>query len=253
MGIVSAGMEHQGRHRPHNEDSFAIYDDVGLYAVADGVESEPFGEKASLMAVQELGKIIRGLDLSADSTPPFEYAQGIPLPARALKFAFRELNRKIYQESQKDEKLAGMSTTLTALWIKGGKAYICNVGDSRAYLVRGARILQLTRDHTSLAQGEADQPTRLDVVEDFTSISEHELTRALGINPDIDVQLSGGTPKPGDVLLLCTDGLYQDIRNFEIQDVLKSRQPQAAAQMLINMANERGGKDNVALVVVQIT
>lgn len=252
MKPLTAGFKHQGRYRPHNEDNFLILDEAGLYAVADGVESEPAGEVASSLCVTLLGDIIKDLNLEADATPPFEYAEGLPLPVRALKFAFREINRKIYEQGQSDPKFKGMASTLTVIWLHGGRVYIGNVGDSRAYLLRGGHIQQLTHDHTPLAQGSSAHPVRIDFAEDFSSTSGHELTRAMGLNPDLEVQLAGGTPKPGDVFLLCTDGLYQDVRDFEILDAVKAFPPDHAARKLITLANQRGGKDNIAVVVVQI-
>lgn len=251
MNFVSAGQKHQGRVRPQNQDNFLIADDLGLYAVADGVESEPCGEKASALAVKTLVDTMRSLDLEQDATPPFEYAEGIPLPARAIKFAFREVNRKIFEAGQADPKLTGMATTLTAFWFHGGKVYIGNVGDSRAYMVRRGKIHQLSRDHTPLAEGDAAQTIRIDFVEDYTSHSGHELTRAMGINADLEIQLSGGSPKAGDIFLLSTDGLYGDIRDFEIQDTITAYPPAQAANELVSLANKRGGKDNVAVVVIK--
>jgi protein phosphatase len=250
MKLIAAGQKHQGRFRPHNEDSVLLEPTLGLYAVADGVESEPSGEKASAMAVTLLKETIAAINLEADATPPFDYAEGIPLPARALKFSFREVNRQIFGAAAKDPQLLGMSTTLTAVWFRAGRAFIGNVGDSRAYLVRQGRIQQLTHDHTSLAQG--NKPAAIEFIENFSSTSEHELTRALGINPDLEVQLAGGTPKPGDYFMLCTDGLYGEVRQFELLDAIKAYPPEAAAKKLINLANERGGKDNIAVVVIQV-
>jgi PPM family protein phosphatase len=252
MKYIVSGQKHQGRTRIHNEDSILLEPDLGLYAVADGVESEPAGEKASLMAVTALKETIQALKLDADSTPPFDYAEGIPLQARALKFSFREVNRKIFDTAELDPKLKGMATTLTAVWFQAGRAFIGNVGDSRAYLIRQGHIQQLTRDHTSLAQGSAGKPAAVEFLESYSSTSEHELTRALGINPDTEVQLAGGTPKPGDYFMLCTDGLYGEIREFELLDAIKSFPPDTAAKKLIGMANDRGGKDNVAVVVIQV-
>jgi protein phosphatase len=253
MKLIASGMRHQGRQRPHNEDSFFIADSLELYAVADGVESEPFGEVASQMAVQELENIIKSMSaLDSDATPPFEYAEGIPMAARALKFAFREVNRKIFEKADSEAKYNGMCTTLTALWAQGGRIYIGNVGDSRAYLIRRGHIHQLTHDHTALAQGDSAQPVHLEFMEEYSSTSEHELTRAMGVNKDIEVQLSGGTPKAGDIVLLCTDGLYLEIRDFEIMDTARAYEPMTAAKKLIELANERGGMDNVALVVIKI-
>jgi serine/threonine protein phosphatase PrpC len=252
MKIVAAGMKHQGRLRQHNEDNFLLADPLGLYGVADGVESMPHGEIASLMALTELEKIVSGLEQDQDATPPFEYAAGIPLPARALKFAVREVNRKLFEKAGSEPKYNGMATTLSALWFQAGHAYIANVGDSRAYMARSGRIVQLSRDHTVLAQGRADETIPVEFMESYSSATGHELTRALGVNPDLEVQLAGGSPKAGDIFVLCTDGLYLEIRDFEIMDAAKSYPPDVAANKLVTMANDRGGKDNVAVVVIKI-
>ena len=204
------------------------------------------------MAVTLIKETIEALSLEADSTPPFDYAEGIPLQARAMKFSFREVNRKIYDAQAASPQLKGMATTLTAVWFQAGRAFIGNVGDSRAYLVRQGHIQQLTRDHTSLAQGSAGKPAAVEFLEDYSSTSEHELTRAMGINPDTEVQLAGGTPKPGDYFMLCTDGLYGEVREFELLEAIKAYPPEVAAKKLIDLANTRGGKDNVAVVVIQV-
>jgi PPM family protein phosphatase len=252
MKLVAAGMSHPGKVRAHNEDSYLVANQLGIFAVADGVESEAAGEIASKMAVEQLEKIIRELDLDQDATPPFEYAEGIPLPARALKFAFRQANRAIFERAGQDKGLAGMATTLTATWFRSGRVFIANVGDSRAYMIRSGRILQLTHDHTSLAQGNAARTVFIDDIQDFSSASEHELTRALGINPDLEVQLAGGTPKPGDIFLLCTDGFYDGLRDFEIMENIKAQPPDLCAKTLLNLALKRSGNDNICVVVIQV-
>ena len=252
MKLLASGLRHQGRSRPLNEDSILVEPGLGLFAVADGVESEPAGEKASALAVTALRETIGTLRLDADSTPPFEYAEGIPLPARALKFSFREVNRKIWDAGEKSPQWKGMSTTLTAIWFQAGRAFVGNVGDSRAYLIRQGHIQQLTHDHTSLSQGSAGKPEAVKFLESYSSTSEHELTRAMGINPDTEVQLAGVTPQLGDFFLLCTDGLYGEVRQFELVDAVKSSPPDLATKKLVALANDRGGKDNVAVVVIQV-
>ncbi len=251
MRLISSAKRHQGRHRQHNEDSFLCDDGLGLFAVADGVESMPFGEVASKLCVDTLQKSLANLDLDDDATPPFEYAQGIPLNARALKFAFRETNRAIHDNSKTDKKYDGMSTTLSALWVTAGKVFIANVGDSRSYLIRNARMISLTKDHTTLSDTDSDKPIDLDI-ELFSSASEHELTRAMGLNPDVDVELAAGTPKSGDYFVICTDGLYDSIKDFEIMDTVLANPPDMSVDYLITQANERGGKDNIAVVVIKV-
>ncbi len=252
MRLTSCGATHQGRHRPSNQDSYYANDDLNLYIVADGVESGPHGEVASKMAVDCLYEIISQINLDSDATPPFEHAKGIPVAARALKFAIREVNRRLYEKAHDDPALLGMGTTLSAIWIVDNKAYIAHVGDSRAYLIRKGQAQQLTRDHTSLATGDAEQVQTSEFLEQFSMGSEHELTRAMAINPDVEVQLAGGTPKPSDIFMLCTDGLYGELREFELQDAVAGQEPAMACSRLVQMANQRGGKDNMAVVVIKI-
>ena len=252
FSVVAHGITHQGRHREKNQDQFLVNRKLNLFAVADGVEEAPFGEIASRMAVEELGKIITGLDLSQDATPPFEDHPALPLPARALKYALREVNRRLYDFARQNPKYQGMGTTLTTLWLTQGKAYIGHIGDSRAYLVRNGIAQQLTQDHTTIADRPVQQTEDLELYEEISHISEHELTRVVGINPDLMVQLAGGTPHPGDRFVLCTDGLYGMVRDFEIAQTVEQNPPQLACRKLIELANQRGGIDNIALVVIQI-
>ncbi len=251
MRLVTASMRHQGRYRDHNEDHVLAADDVRLYAVADGVEGEPFGEIASQLAIETLHQTIKSINLDEDATPPFDYAQGIPLPARALKFAFREANRRIIEKGGKEEKFKGMATTLCAAWFIENKLFVANVGDSRAYLTRKGKILQLSKDHTTLAQGNSDEKLDSAFMEDYSPSLEHELSRAMGINDDVEVQLTGGAIEAGDVLILCTDGLYGDLREWEIMEKVKETTPKLAAKALVDLAIKKGGMDNVAVVIVQ--
>jgi len=247
-----AGDSHQGKIRAMNQDAFLLNRSFQLYAVADGVEGRPYGEVASRMAVTELEKIVRGIDISADATPPEGDMKGMPLPARAIKYAFRETNRRLLEKAEQETKLKGMASTLSALWVVGTQVFIGHVGDSRIYLVRKGRAQQLTRDHTTLAEAEPNKAEDIELYEDISPSSEHELSRALGITPDVQVQLSGGTPQPGDFFLLCTDGLYSQLREFEIVEAFHGKTAAFACKNLIKLANANGGKDNVAIVVLQV-
>lgn len=252
MNLQVNGETHQGLLRSQNQDSILINRNIELFAVADGVEASPFGGLASRMAVEQLEKIVSDLQVDSDATPPFENMEGLPLPVRSLKYAIREVNRRIYTKVQEDEKYQGMGSTLTALWMREGRAYIAHVGDSRAYLIRNGRALQLTRDHTSIAEKDIPKTEDMEVYDDCGPTSEHELTRALGVNPDVQVQLAGGTLKPGDFLVLCTDGLYGEVRDFEITDAVMKEPVPRATMKLIQLANSRGGKDNVAVIVIRV-
>jgi len=250
--LTVAGINDQGLVRQTNQDNFLANRQINIFAVADGVEGAPYGEVASKMAVETLEKVIQELKVDDDVTPPFENVPGLPLPARALKYAFREVNRTLYKFSQEDRKYAGMGTTLSALWLNQDRIFIGHVGDSRAYLIRKKIIQQLTSDHTSLSEKHPDRPQDMELYEDVTHASEHELSRAVGINPDVQIQLAGGAAYSGDHFVLCTDGLYGQLRDFEISEIVVKNQPQLAARKLIQTANQRGGKDNIALVVIQV-
>jgi len=247
-----AGDSHQGKLRTMNQDSFLVNQPLQLYAVADGVEGRPYGEVASRMAVTELEKVIKDVDVSADATPPEGDQKGMPLPARAVKYAFRETNRRMLERVKQETKLKGMASTLSALWVVGDRLYIGHVGDSRVYLVRRNRAQVLTRDHTTLAEAQPNKAEDIELYEDISPTLEHELSRALGITPDVQVQLSGGTPQPGDVFLLCTDGLYSQLRDFEILEGLRGQTAVYACKTLIKQANLHGGKDNIAVIVLEV-
>jgi PPM family protein phosphatase len=204
------------------------------------------------MAVDALEKVVKDLKIDDDVTPPFDNVPGLPLPARALKYTFREVNRSLYTFTRENPKYKGMGTTLTALWINQDRVYIGHVGDSRAYLIRKKIIQQLTSDHTSLSEKHPDRPQDIELYEETTHASEHELSRAVGINPDVQIQLAGGAAFSGDHFVICTDGLYGQLRDFEISEVVVKNPPQLAARKLIQTANQRGGKDNIALVVIQV-
>lgn len=253
MRFQAFGDSHQGKVRSFNQDSYLLNRTLQLFAVADGVEGRPYGEVASRMAVAELEKIINDIDVSADATPPEGEIKGMPLPARAIKYAMRETNRRLLEKAGQESKLAGMASTLSALWIKDDRVYIGHVGDSRIYLIRRNRAQQLTRDHTTLAEAQPSKTEDIELYEEISPTLEHELSRALGIIPDVQVQLSGGTPQPGDTFLLCTDGLYSQMREFEMVEALTGKGPDLACKKLIQLANAKGGKDNVALVIVQVS
>jgi len=251
--LTAAGISDQGLVRQMNQDNFLANRQINIFAVADGVESAPYGEVASKMAVETLEKVIQELKVDDDVTPPFDNVPGLPLPARALKYAFREVNRTLYKFSKENGKYAGMGTTLSALWLNQDRVFIGHVGDSRVYLIRKKIIQQLTSDHTSLSEKHPDRPPQdMELYEDVTHASEHELSRAVGINPDVQIQLAGGAAYGGDHFVICTDGLYGQLRDFEISEIVVKNPPQLAVRKLIQAANQRGGKDNIALVVIQV-
>ncbi|HAV21326.1 MAG: Stp1/IreP family PP2C-type Ser/Thr phosphatase [Bacillota bacterium] len=221
-----------GLVRAVNEDSFLVTD--VLFAVADGLGGHEAGEVASRMAI----------DLLEEHLPYFRSN-----PADKLRETFTRINTAIHQRSMSDENCKGMGTTLTALLIQDGTAYIGHVGDSRAYLVRDNVIYQLTEDHSVV--GELVRLGLLTKGEAKTHPQRHLLTRAIGTLPEVDIEIVNSKIEPGDRFILCTDGLSEAIEDSGILDVVTSNQtPPQVVDELINLANRNGGHDNVTVIAV---
>lgn len=224
-----------GRVRQQNEDSVLAAADIGLFAVADGMGGHRAGEVASKMALQDLEQHIRknsGGDMK-----------------RILSEAVKKANINVFASSGGEPALKGMGTTLTAAVIREGSAVISHVGDSRAYLIRGAGISQLTRDH-SLVQ-ELFNVGGITRAEAREHPQRNVLTRALGTEPAVDVDLVTLKLQRDDVLLLCTDGLTGLLDDYEILDLYRqSVNLDDAVDILVRTALDRGGNDNISVVLV---
>ena len=221
----------KGMYRETNEDAYYINQEELAFAVADGMGGHNAGDVASRIVTDRLA------DIDFIST-------------ESLKEAFISINSDIYVESASNKDYQGMGTTLTLLRIRDRVAQICHIGDSRAYLIRGGTIKQLTTDHTIVNE--------LLKIEEITAEQAHEhpyqnvLSRALGVEKQIhpeDIKLE---LEAGDSLLLSTDGLHGFVPAESIQDVFLSKQghAEAIAKELIRLAFEQGGKDNVTVVVI---
>ena len=258
---------HPGRVRSNNEDNYLVVRrrrvrDVVLtslgegtlpeselvtytLAVADGMGGHKFGELASLMALRS-GWEIGGAEIRWTVSESRREAEVMKVKARLY---FQLIHRTIQAEADRNPRLRGMGTTLTLCYTTGHALFVVHVGDSRAYLIRGGRIEQLTRDHTlaqeriDAGQIEPDSPEALRV--------RHILTNSLGANWDsIEVDVCHRRLEDGDRLLLCTDGLSDLVADDEIARVLDAHtDPDEAARALVDLALDRGGGDNVTAVV----
>jgi serine/threonine protein phosphatase PrpC len=236
MGLRRGAMTDIGRMRKNNEDRFLS---AGrLAAVADGMGGHRAGEVASAIAMEELASL--------------EHAGPWPKPAEAteaLRSVFLRANRRIREMAAKDKALDGMGTTMVALLEDGDSVYLANVGDSRAYLLRNGELTQVTVDHT-LVQELIDEG-RLRPEEAERHPQRSIITRALGVEADVEVDLFTYKLQAGDRLLLCTDGLSGVVGEAHIRNVLlRVADPQDAAERLVAMANEGGGPDNITVMVL---
>jgi protein phosphatase len=225
-----------GRVRTNNEDSYLVHEP--LFAVADGMGGPAAGEVASEIAVSTLRAAFQ-TDHSRDS----------------LADAVRLANRAVFDRARDDPALRGMGTTLTAVALveESGDDVLAvvNVGDSRAYRMRDGELEQLTEDH-SLVE-EMVRTGRLSADEATTHPQRHIITRALGIEPDVEVDCFAITPFAGDRYLLASDGLTNEMEDREIASVLRrTTDPQRAAEELVSHARQSGGRDNITVVVVDV-
>jgi len=248
--IVSGGRSDVGQQRANNEDCFRMVQPLNLFVVSDGMGGEAHGEIASAMAVETVVKTCRGEEtgtVTASTETHPEWSDKTRLLLNAAQLA----NKKIYESAEVNPQQQGMGATLTAAWINEEKLSVVHVGDSRVYLLRSGVLQQLTSDHSLVAE----QVRRgiLTAAEAEHSELQSVLLRALGTQPEIEVDAEEHTLFPGDILLLCSDGLTRMVAEQKIAATLQSESdPGRAAEKLVALANENGGADNVTVVVVHM-
>jgi PPM family protein phosphatase len=236
MAFRLGASSDRGRMREGNEDSFLA--SGSLAAVADGMGGHLAGEVASAAATDEL----RSLE---DGAP----WRGERSAGEALKWAVMEANRRIREMAAGDKSLEGMGTTITALLSDGDVIHLAHVGDSRAYLLRKGELSQLTEDHTLVQELVKQGKLRPEDAKRHPQGSI--ITRALGVDADVQVDTATFKIISGDRLLLCTDGLTGVVDQATIRNVLlRVRDPQQASERLVALANEQGGPDNITVVVL---
>lgn len=250
MRTRSAGATDRGRKRTNNEDAFLVLEKLHLFAVADGVGGREGGEIASSLAVDTLRETVPDYLGASDRTPPTASMVGEARAPSALRLAVSSANRRIIETARERPELSGMGTTLTALILFGSDAHLIHIGDSRAYLLRAGTLLQLSSDHTFVA--EQVKAGVLTPDQAHTSIYRHVITRALGIAEEAGPDLSREPAQAGDIYLLCSDGLTEMVDDREIAKILEDADPSNAVARLINAANAAGGVDNITAVVVKV-
>jgi serine/threonine protein phosphatase PrpC len=237
MRLVFAAATDVGRMRKNTEDSYLSAEPVA--AVADGMGGHSAGEVASAIAIEELAAL--------GERGPWENETAA---TDDLKQAILRANRRIREMAASDRKLNGMGTTLVALLQDGDMVHVANVGDSRGYLLRQGELSQVTVDH-SLVQELVDDG-RLSPEDAERHPQRSVITRALGIDPEVEFDLFTYKLQVGDRLLLCSDGLSDVVEPTQIRNVLlRVRSPQKAARQLVTVANEQGGPDNITVIVVE--
>jgi serine/threonine protein phosphatase PrpC len=231
----TAAVTDPGRRRRHNEDAYVCQ--PPLFAVADGIGGAQAGELASSLAAAAVR------DDSSD---------GRGDGRRRVDELIQEANRRVYQRQSEDASLSGMGTTMTVALVEDGRVWIGHVGDSRAYLVRDGKLEQLTEDHSLVA--ELVRSGRLSPEEAESHPQRSVVTRALGTDPNVDVDTFSVEAKPGDLFMLCSDGLTSMVSDDAILDEIRDHRSdvRAAAKALVRAANKGGGEDNITVVFFEI-
>jgi PPM family protein phosphatase len=231
--VEQAGRSDVGRQRSANEDALVLA--PPFFAVADGMGGARAGEVASALAA--------GVFEDED-------ADGERAEAQLARIA-REANRRIFERASADEAVRGMGTTLTAALVHDDEVSLGHVGDSRAYLLRGGELRQLTRDHSLVAELERTGQISPEAAEHHPQRSI--ITRALGPEPDVEVDTYTISGRPGDVFLICSDGLTGMLSDADVEAILRgARSLEEGAESLVDAANQSGGRDNITVVLFRL-
>lgn len=236
-----ACLTDMGKAREINEDSCSylnINNVCDLLMVADGMGGHNAGEVASKIAVKSITDYLKANIKNTDGEAIVE----------AIQKAIQKANNDIYHESIQNENFSGMGTTVTCAIVKSGVIYIGHVGDSRAYILKGGKLKKITSDHSLVA--ELVKNGTITEAEAMHHPQKNIITRALGIEEQVDIDIEKIPAASEDVFLLCTDGLTNMLEDPEIEGILNNiKSPGAAAKKLIDMANDAGGYDNITVVI----
>jgi serine/threonine protein phosphatase PrpC len=235
MKLVAAGLTDVGRERDHNEDCFLIDSESELFLVADGMGGHRAGEVASRLAADTILEAMK-------STPDGPRLQ-------ALEQAVRLANARVVQEGVQNKTRKGLGTTIVAIVRDAETVGIAHAGDSRCYRFRDGALARMTRDHSLVEELGGDDPAVHAALSSYSNV----ITRALGTAPDTVPELRREPLVPGDVYLLCSDGLSGVVDDDSIVKLLAAEADLTrACQMLVDLANERGGPDNISVVLVRV-
>lgn len=254
MSLVckAVGKTDIGLVRTGNEDYLQLDPQNNVFAVFDGMGGHAAGEVASMTAAEIISTSFSHFQRELLEDETLAFGRTVPDTGTILVKSIRLANREIYNRAQTDSALSGMGTTVVALSLEADYMSIAHVGDSRAYRIEDRELLQLTTDHSWVQEMQDSQ--RIDLSEADVSVGKNVITRALGVRHDVEVDYRLIKVKAGDKFMLCSDGLCGFADNDEIFDVIKRAEGniEKIADLLVKMANDRGGMDNVTIAVVEI-
>lgn len=249
--VLACGETNVGMKRTHNEDNFCVNDDDRLYIVADGMGGHASGEVASQMSIDTLRDFFRATSADPEATWPYKMDKSRGYEENRLITSIKLANLRIYEAAQRDAKLRGMGTTLAGILVIDDGVLVAHVGDSRVYRIRDGELEQLTEDHSLLNDYIKMKKLTEEEIANFPH--KNVIVRALGMKDSVKVDTSLDRPKPGDVYVLCSDGLCGPVSDEEIREICVANQDlKSACTKLIERANSNGGPDNITVVLAKV-
>lgn len=250
--VKVAALSDKGRKRQHNQDAFLLNEQKNLFLLADGMGGHAAGGVASKLTLETIAEFVKLVSSPSAVTWPFGYDVQGSFQQNVLKTAARLANDRVCQEADRQQTYAGMGSTLVCVWLDGATAHHCHVGDSRLYLLRGGELSKITEDH-SLVQ----EQLRLGLIspeEARTHTLKHVVTRAIGSRESFESEVGDFQLENGDLLMLCCDGLTDELRDEEILEIVDGVQDlDRACRNLVEAANQAGGEDNITVVLARFT
>lgn len=249
--IEAFGLTDVGRKRKHNEDNYTLDVEEGLFIVADGMGGHAAGEVASKITVETIAEFIAATRQKEEATWPFKYNHQLDFNSNRLAVAIEKANEKVMAAVVAQPWLKGMGTTVVAGLLNEKILSLAHVGDSRAYLFRNGELSLLTDDHSWVHE----QVTAGILTEDEAKSHplKNVVTRALGGGPTVSPDLQELDFSPGDLFLFCSDGLTTMLSDEEIRDCLVANpSPREVCRRLVDLANQKGGVDNITVVAVAV-
>ena len=248
--VQAAGFTDIGNVRKVNEDCFLLNEPIGLYVVADGMGGHRGGAVASRLAVETIEAYMAAAEEQSPAEQGLLSADGASEASHRLRQSINLANREIYKQSLQNSSYRGMGTTVSALYLAGETMITANVGDSPIYLLRNGEIEDLYTPHTLLHERKKI-PKSMEGKFSKGKLA-HILTRAVGIRSDVGVDFVETQCFAGDIVVLCSDGLSGKITTEEIRDLVYQNDSVAACKKMTDLANQRGGEDNITVIVVRI-
>jgi len=249
--VQVAGETNVGRKRSHNEDSFTIIEEENLYLVADGMGGHASGEVASQLAIETIRSFFQATGEDPDATWPYKMDKTRKYEENRLITSVKLANLRIFEAAQAEAKYRGMGTTVTAVFLVPEGIYVAHVGDSRIYRHRDGKFEQMTEDHSLLNDYMKMKKLTPEEIEKFPH--KNVIVRALGMKETVKVDTQFDVPRPGDVFMLCSDGLSGMIDDPEMGAIIDQHGADLSvcSSQLVEIANEHGGVDNITVVLIR--